>query len=97
MQVRARTPVNPGVVQWSGENPGIYLKESADAGTPNLFEQLGFVPVLIGIAVATVSAMLAVKWLVAFLNKHGLSAFGYYRIALTLVLGALIFTNTVSF
>ncbi len=52
---------------------------------------------LIGIAVATVSAMLAVKWLVAFLNKHGLSAFGYYRIALTLVLGALLLTNIVSF
>ena len=26
-----RTSVNPGRVEWSGENPGIYMKESADA------------------------------------------------------------------
>lgn len=25
-----RVPINPGVVEWSGENPGMYLKESAD-------------------------------------------------------------------
>jgi len=25
-----RIPVNPGVVDWSGENPGMYLKESPD-------------------------------------------------------------------
>jgi hypothetical protein len=25
-----RIPVNPGEVDWSGENPGMYLKESAD-------------------------------------------------------------------
>lgn len=25
-----RAPVNPGKVDWSGENPGMYLKESAD-------------------------------------------------------------------
>ena len=58
------------------------LKESADAGTANLFEQLGWANVGIGIAVATVSAALAVRWLVGFLNKHGLASFGYYRIVL---------------
>lgn len=73
------------------------LKESSDAGTPNLFEQLGVIPTLIGIAVATVSAILAVKWLVAFLTKHGLSAFGYYRIALTAILAVMIVTGYVSF
>jgi len=25
-----RTPINPGSVEWSGENPGMYLKETAD-------------------------------------------------------------------
>jgi len=73
------------------------IKESSDAGTPNLFEQLGVIPTLIGIAVATVSAILAVKWLVAFLTKHGLSAFGYYRIALTAILAVMIVTGYVSF
>lgn len=31
-----RIPINPGKVEWSGENPGIYLKESADGPFENL-------------------------------------------------------------
>jgi len=56
---------------------------------PNLFEQLGVAPVAIGFAVAALSAVVAVRWLVGFLGRHGLAPFGWYRIALTLVLGAL--------
>jgi undecaprenyl-diphosphatase len=56
---------------------------------PNLFEQLGVLPVAIGFAVAAVAAVAAVRWLVAFLGRHGLAPFGWYRIALALVLGAL--------
>jgi hypothetical protein len=26
----SRVPIHPGTVEWSGENPGIYLKDSAD-------------------------------------------------------------------
>ncbi|MEM1184616.1 MAG: undecaprenyl-diphosphate phosphatase [Planctomycetota bacterium] len=66
------------------------IKDSADAGTPNLFEALGITPVVIGLVVATISAAFAVKWLVSFLNKHGLSAFGWYRLALTAALGVAI-------
>ena len=71
------------------------ITESADANVPNLFEQLGWTAVIVGTAVATVSAALAVKWLVSFLTKHGLAPFGWYRIALTALLGALIATGLV--
>jgi len=72
------------------------LKEAHDAGTPNLFEMLGVVPVVLGLVVATVAAALAVRWLVAFLNRHGLAGFGYYRLVLCAVLAAMIGAGIVS-
>lgn len=66
------------------------LSHSAKAGTPNLFEELGWVAVILGIVVAAVSAAAAVKWLVSFLNRHGLTPFGVYRIVLCLVLLSLV-------
>jgi len=51
---------------------------------------LGTVPVLIGIVVAFLAAAIAIKWLVAYLSKHGLALFGWYRIALAIVVVILI-------
>ena len=72
------------------------IMHSRETGAPNLFEQLGVVPVLVGVGVATISAALAVRWLVGFLNRHGLAVFGWYRIALTLVMGVLIWQGLVT-
>jgi undecaprenyl-diphosphatase len=58
------------------------MSQAADTGAPNMFESLGPVSVLIGIVVATISAAIAIKWLVGFLNKHGLMVFGIYRLIL---------------
>ncbi|MBI5916793.1 MAG: undecaprenyl-diphosphate phosphatase [Bacteroidetes bacterium] len=39
----------------------------------------------IGFVVAFVTALVAVKWFVALLERHGFSGFGYYRIAIGLL------------
>ncbi len=48
---------------------------------------------LLGLAVAFVSSIVAVKWLVGFLTKHGLVPFAYYRFALAVVLSLLLWYN----
>lgn len=58
---------------------------------------LGWLPVTLGIVVATISAALAVKWFVSYLATHGLAIFGWYRIALAVLLTALWLSGVVQF
>ncbi|MBI1190548.1 MAG: undecaprenyl-diphosphate phosphatase [Tepidisphaera sp.] len=71
------------------------LDESHKLGTPNMFQALGATACVIGIGVAAISAAIAVRWLVTFLTKHGLSPFGWYRIVLTFVMGGLVLAGIV--
>lgn len=50
-------------------------------------------PLATGVLVAFVSAVISVKWMVTYLNKHGLEIFGYYRIAISILAGSLIILN----
>ena len=56
-----------------------------------MVETYSWASILVGCVVATVSAMFAVKWMMAYLKKHGLEVFGYYRVALALVVGTLLY------
>ncbi len=55
-----------------------------------LFENYSVPAMILGCFAAWLSAFLAVKWMVAFLQKHGLQPFGYYRIAIAIVAAGLV-------
>lgn len=61
---------------------------------PDMFEVLGVLPLLVGFLVATVSATLAIKWLVGYLSRHGVALFGWYRIVLAAVVALMIARGT---
>jgi undecaprenyl-diphosphatase len=54
-------------------------------GSLLMWNTYGPLPLIVGIVAATVSAAVAVKWLVNYLQSHGLSIFGWYRIAIGLI------------
>ena len=69
-----------------------------DGGASGFIEDLGGVlPVVVGIAVATLSAAIAVKWLVGYLTKHGMALFGWWRIALCAVMAIGVWQGWVNF
>jgi undecaprenyl-diphosphatase len=50
-------------------------------------------PLVIGLFFAFIAAVLSVKWMVSYLNSHGLAIFGYYRVALALTVALLLVTR----
>ncbi len=60
---------------------------------PDLFTGSNLTTLLIGNAVAFVVAMLAIRFFISFLTKHGFKIFGWYRIGLGLLLLALILSG----
>ncbi len=60
-----------------------------------LFEEYSVMAMMLGCFAAWLSAFLAVKWMVSFLQKRGLEPFGYYRIALAVVVAVLILRGVI--
>ena len=58
-----------------------------------MLEVFGFVNLATGFVVATLAAVVSVKWFLAYLKRHGLALFGYYRIALAVVVAVLMLTG----
>ncbi len=57
------------------------VKHGAD-----MVQNIGWGPIAMGTITAWASALIAVKWMVGYLNRHSLSIFGWYRIAAGIVM-----------
>jgi undecaprenyl-diphosphatase len=60
-----------------------------------MLDAYGLAVPLLGLAVAFVSAVVAMRWMVAYLERHGLEIFGWYRIAAALALAGLLLAGVV--
>lgn len=61
-----------------------------------MLHDYGALNIAVGFAVATLSAAASVKWMVAWLHKHGLGVFGWYRVALALAVAAALLSGALS-
>ena len=59
-------------------------------GGAAMLTEFGAAPIALGFIVAWASAALSVKWLVTWLNRHGLAIFGVYRLVLAAVVASLL-------
>jgi undecaprenyl-diphosphatase len=62
-------------------------------GSLLMWDAYGPIPMLVGVIAATVSAAIAVKWMVGYLNRKGLGVFGWYRIVAGIAVGIMILTD----
>jgi undecaprenyl-diphosphatase len=60
-----------------------------------VIDTFGWTPVVLGIVVAFVAAMVAVRWMVTYLQRHSFSVFGWYRIAAGLLAAVLLATHAI--
>lgn len=60
-----------------------------------MLETYGALPLLLGFLFAFLSAVVAIKWMVTYLQSHGMQIFGWYRVALAVIVGVLILLNVI--
>ena len=61
-----------------------------------LTNHYGIAPTVVGMIAAAISAALAVKWLVSYLQRHGLEIFGWYRIVAALIVAVLVWRGMIT-
>ncbi len=69
-----------GVITLGAATAKDVLKHGAE-----MLATYGWAPLATGFLAAWLSAVLAVKWMVGYLQKHGMEIFGWYRVALAIV------------
>ena len=60
-----------------------------------LMHDVGISNLTIGLLVSWLFAVVSVKWMIGYLRKHSLSGFGWYRVALAVVVAILLLTGLV--
>jgi undecaprenyl-diphosphatase len=61
----------------------------------DMIDAYGIATPLLGLVVAFGSALLAMRWMVGYLERHGVAVFGYYRLAAAAILALLMVTEVV--
>ena len=60
-----------------------------------IIDQFGVAAPVIGFVTAFVAAVIAVRWMVGYLQNHSLAIFGWYRLGVAAVTAVLIFTSVI--
>lgn len=58
-----------------------------------MLESFGPLSLAVGFLAAWLSAVLAVKWMVGYLKRHGMQVFGYYRIGIAVVVAGMLWAG----
>jgi undecaprenyl-diphosphatase len=60
-----------------------------------MIDAFGVATPIVGLVAAFIAAALSIRWMVTYLQRHDLSIFGWYRLAIAAVVGILLVTNTI--
>jgi undecaprenyl-diphosphatase len=86
----AHEPRPSSPFSWASPTLGAACVYKAVGDGALMLETYGITSILIGFVAAWISAVISVRWMVGWLQKHGLEIFGYYRVVLAIVVYALL-------
>jgi undecaprenyl-diphosphatase len=60
-----------------------------------MIDVFGWFTPLVGLVAAFLAAVISIRWMVGYLQRHDLSIFGWYRLAIAALVGVLLLTNAI--
>lgn len=80
---------------WPADHSGAAY-DSLFGGLRLMWDTYGATNLLVGVVAAMVAAAIAVKWMVGYLQRHGMEIFGWYRIGAGLLVAGLLATGVIT-